>query len=65
MLIAVHSEVSFLSRNLGLDCKFNTKSWIEKIFILGASKPKKVTLQMGGMSFNVLRLLSFSKTEYI
>lgn len=51
MLMGVHSGIFCLFRNLCLDCKFNTKSWIEKIFILGASKPNKVTLQMDGMSF--------------
>uniref|UniRef100_A0A4W4HH72 Neutral alpha-glucosidase AB n=1 Tax=Electrophorus electricus TaxID=8005 RepID=A0A4W4HH72_ELEEL len=32
---------------------FSTKSWIEKVLILGASKPKKVTLQMDGKETSV------------
>uniref|UniRef100_A0A672MZS7 Neutral alpha-glucosidase AB n=1 Tax=Sinocyclocheilus grahami TaxID=75366 RepID=A0A672MZS7_SINGR len=34
--------------NLCPDCNFLTSSWIEKVIILGASKPSKVVLKMDG-----------------
>lgn len=37
--------------NLCPDCQFLTSSWIEKVLILGASKPKKVLLKMDGKLF--------------
>lgn len=30
------------------DAQFSTRSWIERIIILGASKPSKVTLKTAG-----------------
>ncbi|KAA0709548.1 Neutral alpha-glucosidase AB [Triplophysa tibetana] len=41
------------SRNLCPDCNFSTPSWIEKILILGASKPSKVLLKVNGKETSV------------
>uniref|UniRef100_A0A8B9REY1 Glucosidase, alpha; neutral AB n=1 Tax=Astyanax mexicanus TaxID=7994 RepID=A0A8B9REY1_ASTMX len=47
----IHRGLSFVnnvltSKNLCPESNFSTKSWIEKVLILGASKPSKVTLKM-------------------
>ncbi|KAK7141175.1 hypothetical protein R3I93_015359 [Phoxinus phoxinus] len=49
----IHRRLTFAknaltSSNLCPDCKFLTSSWIEKVLILGASKPRKVLLKMDG-----------------
>uniref|UniRef100_A0A4W4HH38 Neutral alpha-glucosidase AB n=1 Tax=Electrophorus electricus TaxID=8005 RepID=A0A4W4HH38_ELEEL len=54
----IHRSLTFAyntltSRNLCTESNFSTKSWIEKVLILGASKPKKVTLQMDGKETSV------------
>uniref|UniRef100_A0AAQ5ZFN6 Glycoside hydrolase family 31 N-terminal domain-containing protein n=1 Tax=Amphiprion ocellaris TaxID=80972 RepID=A0AAQ5ZFN6_AMPOC len=46
----IHRRLSFAknilsSVNLAPDAQFTTRSWIERVVILGASKPSKVTLQ--------------------
>ncbi|KAF7661004.1 hypothetical protein LDENG_00270350 [Lucifuga dentata] len=46
----IHRRLSFTknilsSTNLAPDSKFSTSSWIERIIILGANKPSKVTLR--------------------
>uniref|UniRef100_A0A665XF44 Neutral alpha-glucosidase AB n=1 Tax=Echeneis naucrates TaxID=173247 RepID=A0A665XF44_ECHNA len=46
----IHRRLSFAnnilsSLNLAPDAKFTTQSWIERIVILGASKPSKITLK--------------------
>lgn len=38
----------FVHRNLAPDAHFTTRSWIERIVILGASKPSKVTVKTTG-----------------
>ncbi|XP_018592971.2 neutral alpha-glucosidase AB [Scleropages formosus] len=47
----IHRRLTFAnntltSRNLALDSQFSTPSWIERVVILGAQKPNKVTLRM-------------------
>uniref|UniRef100_A0A8C1U5C6 Neutral alpha-glucosidase AB n=1 Tax=Cyprinus carpio TaxID=7962 RepID=A0A8C1U5C6_CYPCA len=49
----IHRSLTFAnnaltSSNLCPDCNFLTSSWIEKVLILGASKPSKVLLKMDG-----------------
>uniref|UniRef100_A0A672N397 Neutral alpha-glucosidase AB n=1 Tax=Sinocyclocheilus grahami TaxID=75366 RepID=A0A672N397_SINGR len=49
----IHRSLTFAnnaltSSNLCPDCNFLTSSWIEKVIILGASKPSKVVLKMDG-----------------
>ncbi|XP_073676318.1 neutral alpha-glucosidase AB [Garra rufa] len=49
----IHRSLTFAnnaltSSNLCPDCNFSTSSWIEKVLILGASKPSKVVLKMNG-----------------
>uniref|UniRef100_A0A673G6Y4 Integrator complex subunit 5-like n=1 Tax=Sinocyclocheilus rhinocerous TaxID=307959 RepID=A0A673G6Y4_9TELE len=49
----IHRSLTFAnnaltSSNLCPDCNFLTSSWIEKVLILGASKPSKVVLKMDG-----------------
>uniref|UniRef100_A0A8C1KJB0 Glucosidase, alpha; neutral AB n=2 Tax=Cyprinus carpio TaxID=7962 RepID=A0A8C1KJB0_CYPCA len=49
----IHRSLTFAnnaltSSNLCPDCNFLTSSWIEKVLILGASKPSKVVLKMNG-----------------
>uniref|UniRef100_A0A3Q1BD83 Glycoside hydrolase family 31 N-terminal domain-containing protein n=1 Tax=Amphiprion ocellaris TaxID=80972 RepID=A0A3Q1BD83_AMPOC len=49
----IHRRLSFAknilsSVNLAPDAQFTTRSWIERVVILGASKPSKVTLQTAG-----------------
>uniref|UniRef100_A0A667WLD2 Neutral alpha-glucosidase AB n=1 Tax=Myripristis murdjan TaxID=586833 RepID=A0A667WLD2_9TELE len=46
----IHRRLSFANNvlssiNLAPDAQFSTQSWIERILILGASKPSKVTLK--------------------
>lgn len=46
----IHRRLSFANNvlssvNLAPDAQFSTRSWIERIVILGASKPNKVTLK--------------------
>ncbi|KAE8285848.1 Neutral alpha-glucosidase AB [Larimichthys crocea] len=48
----IHRRLSFANNvlssvNLAPDAHFSTRSWIERIIILGASKPGKVTLTAG------------------
>uniref|UniRef100_A0A8B9KJ20 Neutral alpha-glucosidase AB n=1 Tax=Astyanax mexicanus TaxID=7994 RepID=A0A8B9KJ20_ASTMX len=54
----IHRGLSFVnnvltSKNLCPESNFSTKSWIEKVLILGASKPSKVTLKMDGKETSV------------
>uniref|UniRef100_A0A8C4ESP1 Glucosidase II alpha subunit b n=1 Tax=Dicentrarchus labrax TaxID=13489 RepID=A0A8C4ESP1_DICLA len=49
----IHRSLSFAknilsSANLAPEAQFSTRSWIERIVILGASKPSKVTLKTAG-----------------
>uniref|UniRef100_A0AAQ5XTG6 Glycoside hydrolase family 31 N-terminal domain-containing protein n=1 Tax=Amphiprion ocellaris TaxID=80972 RepID=A0AAQ5XTG6_AMPOC len=55
----IHRRLSFAknilsSVNLAPDAQFTTRSWIERVVILGASKPSKVTLQTAGECFTFL-----------
>lgn len=42
----------FIHSNLDPEAQFSTSSWFERIIILGASKPSKVTLKMAGESLS-------------
>ncbi|XP_065129980.2 neutral alpha-glucosidase AB [Paramisgurnus dabryanus] len=49
----IHRRLTFANKaltssNLCPDCNFSTLSWIEKVLILGSSKPSKVLLKMNG-----------------
>uniref|UniRef100_A0A8D3CT87 Glucosidase II alpha subunit b n=1 Tax=Scophthalmus maximus TaxID=52904 RepID=A0A8D3CT87_SCOMX len=54
----VHRRLSFANNllssvDLAPDAQFTTHSWIERIIILGASKPSKVTLKTAGKCFTM------------
>lgn len=53
------SRVCLLRSNLAPDAQFSTRSWIERIVIVGTSKPSKVTLKTAGKC-RVLTHLSFN-----
>uniref|UniRef100_A0A3B4B088 Neutral alpha-glucosidase AB n=1 Tax=Periophthalmus magnuspinnatus TaxID=409849 RepID=A0A3B4B088_9GOBI len=53
----IHRRLVFsnniLSSNLNSDSQFITASWVERILIIGASKPSKVTLQTAGQESTI------------
>lgn len=47
--------------NLAPDAHFTTQSWIERIVVIGATKPSKVTLKAAGTCVcNILLSMWFS-----
>lgn len=51
-------------RNLAHDAHFTTQSWIERVVIIGATKPSKVTLKAAGkcVKYSLILLRHFLKS---
>uniref|UniRef100_A0A667WLH2 Glucosidase II alpha subunit n=1 Tax=Myripristis murdjan TaxID=586833 RepID=A0A667WLH2_9TELE len=62
----IHRRLSFANNvlssiNLAPDAQFSTQSWIERILILGASKPSKVTLKTAGECLKCFFMFLYGK----